>query len=155
MHPPDVERRSLSPLHRLGAGIKLLAAVILITFAALLPRHVTKLYWAPTTIVLVLWAVARMPLWYALRRLLFAELFIVGIGLLSLLYPSAVPVFLSALAKSNLCVLTMMLLTWTTPFPEVLQQLRRSSFPAVMLSTLALMYRYLPGLLHFHNSHRT
>jgi cobalt/nickel transport system permease protein len=55
-------------------------------------------------------------------------------------------VVLSAIIKSNLCVLTMLLLTWTTPFHEILAVLRRMRLPSVMLTTLALMYRYLPVL---------
>ena len=69
-----------------------------------------------------------------------------GLGLLWLMNPAAGPIFLSAIVKSNLCVLTLLLLTWTTPFHELLQQLRRWSFPVIMLTTLALMYRYLPVL---------
>lgn len=146
MHLPDAKRLSVSPIHRAPPSTKLLAALVLISFTALLPRQVTELYLLPTFLLGALWPICRMPLIYGLRRLLLAEVFIVGIGLLTLLHPSAAPIFLSALAKSNLCVLTMLLLTWTTPFHEVLQQLRQWRFPTVMLSTLALMYRYLPVL---------
>jgi len=55
-------------------------------------------------------------------------------------------VVIAAIIKSNLCVLTMLLLTWTTPFLEILQELRRLRLPTIMLTTLALMYRYLPVL---------
>jgi cobalt/nickel transport system permease protein len=87
-----------------------------------------------------------MSLRYTVRRLLVAETFILCIALLSLVAPSAGPIFLSTLLKSNLCVLTMLMLTWTTPFHDVLHELRRLRFPSVMLTTLALMYRYLPVL---------
>ena len=66
--------------------------------------------------------------------------------MLSLITPSAAPIFLSSLLKSNLCVFAMLLLTWTTPFHDILQELRRLRLPSVMLTTLALMYRYLPVL---------
>lgn len=87
-----------------------------------------------------------MPLSYLLRRMLMVEFFIVGIALLTLLSPAAGPIFLGAFIKSNLCVFTMLLLTWTTPFHDILQELRRFRLPSVMLTTLALMYRYLPVL---------
>jgi cobalt/nickel transport system permease protein len=87
-----------------------------------------------------------MPLRFAIRRLLVAEVFIIGIALLSLVRPAATPIFLSALLKSNLCVLAMLLLIWTTPFQEILHELRAWHLPSVMLTTLALMYRYLPVL---------
>ena len=81
-----------------------------------------------------------MPLLYALRRLLLAQTFILGIALLSLLSPSARPGFPATVCKSNLCILALLVLGWTTPFPELLQALRRLRLPSVMLTTLALMY---------------
>jgi cobalt/nickel transport system permease protein len=95
---------------------------------------------------LVVWPFCRTPLAYVLRRLLVAQSFIVGLALLSLLNPTTAPIVVAAILKSNLCVLALLLLTWTTPFLEVLHELRRLRFPSIMLTTLALMYRYLPVL---------
>jgi len=101
---------------------------------------------APAAVLGGLWLASRMPLLYALRRLLLAQTFILGIALLSLLSPSARPGFPATLSKSNLCILALLVLGWTTPFPELLLALRRLRLPSVMLTTLALMYRYLPVL---------
>jgi cobalt/nickel transport system permease protein len=138
--------RRFSPLHRVPATVKLAVAVVVITAVALMPRRPERVYLAPTVLLLVLWPLARMPVGYTVRRLLVVECFILGIALLSLLSPSATPVFVAALLKSNLCVFAMLLLTWTTPFQEILHELRRLRMPAVMVTTLALMYRYLPVL---------
>lgn len=126
--------------------MKVLAAFCIIALTASLPRHVGALYAIPFLVLLILWAICRMPLKFAVQRLLVAEVFIVGLALLWLINPASGPIFLSAIVKSNLCVLTLLLLTWTTPFHELLQQLRRWSFPVIMVTTLALMYRYLPVL---------
>lgn len=134
------------PRSRLLAGPKLAATILLIIGIALLPRRPDWLYLLPAALLLVLWAVARMPLGFAVRRLLLAQVFIVGIAGLGLLSPGAWPLVLSAVIKSNLCVLTLLLLIWTTPFTDILGELRRVRFPAIMLTTLALMYRYLPVL---------
>jgi cobalt/nickel transport system permease protein len=80
------------------------------------------------------------------RRLLKIGAWFLGIALFSLLNPATLPVFLSTLVKSNLCVFALLQLTWTTPFHEILQEFRRLRLPAIMLTTLALMYRYLPVL---------
>ena len=125
---------------------KLLGALVLIVSVALLPRHLDKIYAVPGVILLSLWLFFRMSFWYAARRLLVAEFFILGIGVLSLVTPSAAPVFLSAFVKSNLCALALLLLTWTTPFHEILLVLRDFRIPAVLLTTLALLCRYLPVL---------
>lgn len=111
-----------------------------------MPRRPDSLYFVPGALVAVFWALCRMPFRYALRRMLVVEPLILGMALLALLTPSAAPVFLSAVIKANICVLTMLLLTWTTPFHEILLVLRRVGVPTVMLSTLALMVRYLPVL---------
>jgi len=142
----EAESRPRTRIHRASPILKLAAAVMLVTAIALLPRRPDPLYIAPAAILVALWPLCRMPVAYTLRRLLVAECFILGIAGLSLVAPSAAPIFLSALLKSNLCVFTMLLLTWTTPFHELLQALRRLRLPPVMLTTLALMYRYLPVL---------
>ena len=79
-------------------------------------------------------SLARMPLLYALTRLILVEFFILGIALLSLLSPAHVPIFLAAVIKSNLCVFAMLLLTWTTPFHDILRELRRLRLPAVSIA---------------------
>jgi cobalt/nickel transport system permease protein len=146
MHHPETESRRDSVLQRAPPRLKLAVAVVVITVTALLPRRPDAFYLVPAGVLLALWPFCRMPLAYTVRRLFLVEFFILSIALLSLIQPSAAPVFLSAVIKSNLCVFTMLLLTWTTPFQDILQELRRVRFPAVMLSTLALMYRYLPVL---------
>ena len=128
------------------ARLKLAVAFLIIFSAALLPRRVSPWYLIPLAVVLLLWPLCRMPITYAWRRLLMAEFFILGLALLSFLAPSSAPVFLAAIVKSNLCIFTLLLLTWSTPFHEILQVLRELKLPTVMLTTLALMYRYLPVL---------
>ncbi|MGA2662765.1 MAG: CbiQ family ECF transporter T component [Verrucomicrobiota bacterium] len=133
-------------LHRASPRVKLVAALILVTGTALLPRRLGPVYFAPAAVLGGLWLASRMPLRYTLRRLLPAQTFILGIALLSLFSPSARPGFPATVTKSNLCILALLVLGWTTPFPELLQALRRLRLPSVMLTTLALMCRYLPVL---------
>jgi len=153
MQLPGTEPRGPTPLDGVPPLLKLGSALAIIIATALLPRRPALVYLVPTGLLLVLWPVCRMPLGYTLRRLLVVEFFVLGIAVLSLLSPAAAAaVFLSAVIKSNLCVFAMLLLTWTTPFHELLQVLRRLRLPAVMLTTLALMYRYLPVLSE--ESHR-
>ncbi len=146
MRLPGAEPREHSVLDRVSPRSKLVAAVLLITATALMPRNPHWAYLWPAALLLALWRLSRMPVRYAVRRLLIAQLFIFGVALLSLVHPSFAPVFLSTIIKSNLCILTMLLLTWTTPFQKILNELRRLRLPSVMVNTLALMYRYLPVL---------
>ncbi len=146
MRVPGTERGASGWLARVAPNVKLASALVVVTGTALLPRHPDLLYLVPSGLLLLLWLLSRMPLSYGVRRLLLAQVFILGIGFLSIFSPAALPIFLSTILKSNLCVLALLLLTWTTPFHEVLQELRRYRFPPVMLTTLALMSRYLPVL---------
>jgi len=150
MRPPEheagtAERRRL--LLEASPRFKLVIAILLITVTALMPRRPDVLYLIPTAAIALLWMASAMPLTYAWRRLVVVEILVLGSALLSLLNPSATPIVLSAILKSNLCIFTLLLLTWTTPFYDILQELRRLHLPAVMLTTLMLMYRYLPVLL--------
>jgi cobalt/nickel transport system permease protein len=146
MHPPQIETRPGGVLGGVSPRLKLLAALLIVTATVLLPRRPDAAYFIPALLLVVLWLLSRMPLLYALRRWLVVQVFVVGILLLSLLNPATAPIVASAFIKSNLCLFTMLLLTWTTPFHEILQELRRLRLPPVMLTTLALMYRYLPVL---------
>mgnify|MGYP005841477527 CR=1 FL=1 len=138
-------------LHRLSPGLKLGATLAVVVAVVLMPRRPDGVYLLPAALLLGLWPLARLPLSFALRRMIVAEFFILGMALLTLLAPDAMPIFLAALIKSNLSIFAMVLLIWTTPFQSLLQQLRRMGLPGVMVTTLALMYRYLPVLAEESN----
>jgi len=132
-----------SAVHRLPAGVKLLAAVGCVLLIVLLPRSA---WWAYAAIAVGLIAVslaARADLRGMLIRLLLLEPFVLGIALLALLKPGGGPLFLSMLTKSTLCLATMILLTATTRFSDLLSVLWRIRVPALLVTTLALMHRYL------------
>ena len=140
----DSQARSV--LHRAPAGVKLGVAALIILGTTLLPQQITMIYLIPAGLVLSLWVAARVPFRHGIRRLLIAEFFIIGIGGFALISPGRAPLFLSAFCKSNICVALMIVLTWSTPFTEILTVFRQLRIPGVMLTTLALMYRYLPVL---------
>jgi len=86
---------------------------------------------------------SRIPPVFLARRLLLLEPVVLGVAVLALLQPGGLRVFATILTKSTLCLFTMILLSNTTPFAELLGVLRRVRFPALLITTLALMYRYL------------
>ena len=45
--------------------------------------------------------------------------------------------------RSTLCLINLLILTGTTPFPELLRGLRRLGFPRVLVLNLSFLYRYL------------
>ena len=138
--------RLARPGGRLTPGLKLGLALGLVVLVVLLPRAVSWIYAVPAAVLLFLAAWCRLPPGHFFRRLLLAECFILGMAVLSLLSPATRPVFFAVWLKSTLCVTAMLLLTWTTPFSEILTVLRQWHFPAPMVATLTLMSRYLPVL---------
>lgn len=136
-----------SVVHRLPAGAKLAAALAVVLLVVLLPRQA---WIAHAAVALVLagiaWA-ARLGLRPVLVRLLLLEPFVLGIALLALLQPGGTALFLSMLAKATLCLATMVLLTATTRFSDLLGVLWRLRVPPLLVTTLALMHRYLFVLL--------
>lgn len=130
----------------LPAGLKLALALGFLIAVALMPRRLDLVYALPAAALAMLWLATRMPLRFIWRRLLVVEPVILGMTVLVLLRPQSAPVFLAVILKSNLCLFAMLLLGWTTPFPEILHALRHARVPGAMLTTLALMVRYLPVL---------
>jgi cobalt/nickel transport system permease protein len=84
-----------------------------------------------------------VPLSLLGRRLLTVEPFALGVALLALLQPDGLHVFLAVLAKSTLSLAAVVLLGATTPFSQVLRALSRFRVPSLLVTALALLYRYL------------
>jgi cobalt/nickel transport system permease protein len=145
MHPSFVDRysRLQSPVHRLSAPLKLVATIMLVT-ASLAAWPWPAFVWGGVAVILLACAIAStIPPSFLVRRVLLLEIFVLGMAGLSLLRPNGREVFLAITIKSTLCLLTLILFTNTTPFTELLLMLRRVKTPALIVTLLALMYRYL------------
>lgn len=145
MHHDFLDRYSRldSPVHRQSAGLKLALALTAVIGVALLPpaRFVML---APIALALLTVAIlARLPLGLVIRRVLLLEPFVLSVALLALVRPGGWRLFLFLLAKSTVCLLAMVLLASTTPFAALLRTLKAVHVPTLLVTTLALLYRYL------------
>lgn len=139
----DRYSRLSSPLHRLPASSKMAAALIVVIAVALVPPGAV-LFFAGAGLVLILAAaISTIPPLFLLKRLLFLEPFVLGIAFLSLLRPGGVQVFGGILLKSTVSLFALILLSNSTPFAEILKVLQRVRVPGILITILALMYRYL------------
>jgi cobalt/nickel transport system permease protein len=77
------------------------------------------------------------------RSVDFPEPFVLGFSMLALFRPGGISLFVSLIVKSTLCLLTAILLSNTTPFSRLLAVLRNIGVPGIIITVLALMYRYL------------
>jgi cobalt/nickel transport system permease protein len=141
-HPLDPYSRVDSPLHRLPAAAKLAGAVAVILFIATLPARLAVWLWFPAGLLLAVALLSRIPPRRLLYRLLCLEPLVAGVAILAALGPGGWRAMLLLLTRCTLCLLTMLLLSGTTPFHELLRLLQRLRLPGLLVTTLALMYRY-------------
>jgi cobalt/nickel transport system permease protein len=145
MQPDFLDRHSRldSPIHRLPAAFKLPAAMALVCAAVAMPRSHAIWLLAIASAPLAVLAISRVPWSFMIRRLLMLEPLAIGVAMLSLFQPGGAWIFLFLVAKTTLCLFTMILLANTTPFADMLRVLKAIRTPGLLVTTLALMYRYL------------
>jgi cobalt/nickel transport system permease protein len=90
---------------------------------------------------------SRIAIWFLVRRLLLLSPFVLGVVLVNALQDSGHKSWLALAARSGICLFTVVLLANTTPFGKILGALRSARVPALLVTTLALMHRYLFVLL--------
>ena len=132
-----------SPMHSLPAPVKLVAAVILLVSIVILPVSFPGVLAMILTLLVIVALVSSIPLIFLLKRMLFLEMFVVGVSVLSLFQKNGVDIFTALCVKSTLCLFTIVLFSNTTPFSELLAVLKKWGAPALFITILALLYRYL------------
>ncbi len=139
----DPYQPGASCLHRGPPTLKIIAALALVVIVAASPTGAWATYGVVGVGLLVVLLVSGVNCHHLAWRLLTLEPLAAGIPLLALFRPDGSTLCLTLMVKSNLCLLTMLLLTATTRFSEVVTVLRRLRVPALLVTTLALAYRYL------------
>jgi cobalt/nickel transport system permease protein len=132
-----------SPIHRLRAALKLVAALALVLTVVLLPPSRLVFLGVESVGLLAIAWLSRIPWRFLVRRVILLEPFVLGAAMLALFQPGGWRLFLFLVAKCTLCLLVMVLLSNTTPFADLLHLLKAARVPALLVTTLSLMYRYL------------
>jgi len=145
MHHDFLDRYSRieSPVHRLGAGWKVAGALSSVIVTVLSPLTAVYPFIVIGVLLVSVILLSRLPAGFLVKRILFFEPFVIAIAALALLGPGGVLKFSSMIVKSTLSLLAVIVLSNTTPFGELLKVLRAVRTPAVFVTILALMYRYL------------
>ena len=139
-HPPS---QADSFVRRLPAALKLGGALAVIIVTVLAPVE-WKNWFAGVMLFLLLGIVlSRISLWFLLKRLLLLLPFVLGVVLVNALAPTGRANWLALALKSSLCLLTVILAANTTRFSEMLRVLKSVRVPALLITTIALMHRYL------------
>ncbi|HCA79277.1 MAG TPA: cobalt ECF transporter T component CbiQ [Bacteroidetes bacterium] len=132
-----------SPIHRLPTALKLLATFSLILATVAVPFSSLWFFVVAAGLLLIVAAVSAIPWLFIFKRLLLLEPLALGIAVMALFQPNGTTIFLSIVTRSTLCLFTVILLSNTTPFENLLRALGRVGAPRILVTILALMYRYL------------
>jgi cobalt/nickel transport system permease protein len=130
-------------IHRLPAELKLAGGLVIITLTVMLPAPATAWHLVAAAILAVAVLLSRISPWFLIQRLLLLAPFVLGVTLVNAFQPAYRAHWPWLVARSVLCLLTVILVSNTTPFSEVLRVLRRVRIPALLITTIALMHRYL------------
>jgi cobalt ECF transporter T component CbiQ len=136
-----------SPIHRSSASVKLVAAMALVVGTVLLPPSGLIPLVTISLFLIAVAAASRIPWWFLMRRILLLEPFVLGVAALALFGPGGWRLFAFLIAKATVCLSTMVLLTNTTPFSDLLRVLKSAQVPSLLVTTMSLMYRYVFVLL--------
>jgi cobalt ECF transporter T component CbiQ len=139
----DRYSRLASPIHSIPPSFKLVGALIILLLVVMMPISVPFFHGSIALALLVIAALSRIPPGFLVKRLVYLEPFAVGAALITLFQTNGLALFAALVLKSTLCLLTMILLANVTPFADILDVLKRWHVPALLVTTLALMYRYL------------
>lgn len=147
-----------SPLRRLDPRVKLLGFLALIVVCVTTPSH---LYWAFAAYLgleLALVALSRLPLKHVLGRMLIVLPFIMVVAAFLPFFKKGggsynlgpltvsdhgLNVLWNVAAKSTISVLAVVLLSSTTPFPDLLRAMEKMRAPHVLTTVLNFTYRYV------------
>jgi cobalt/nickel transport system permease protein len=135
--------RERSPVHRLPATLKLGVALLIIVGTVEMPLRVTNWFLGVSLFLALVIAVSRVSLLFLLKRLLVLSPLVLGAALVNAWEPANRGTWLGVAAKAALCLLTVTLVSNTTPFSEILRVLRWVRVPSLLITTIALMHRYL------------
>jgi len=139
----DRYSRLKSPVHRLHTAVKLATAICVIVAMVAVPFSSAWFFVVAAGLLLIVSALSAIPWSFIFKRLLLLEPLALGIAVMALFQPNGTMIFLSIVTKSTLCLFTVILLSNTTPFGELLGVLSRIGVPRILITILALMYRYL------------
>jgi cobalt/nickel transport system permease protein len=132
-----------SLVRRLPAELKLFVGLILIVGTAFAPARWFYWFLAVAVFLTLVVVISRIPAMFLVKRLAWLSPLILSVAALNALQPRAHQHWWLTAVKSSLCLLTVILVSNTTPFSKILRALKRVYVPGLLITTIALMHRYL------------
>jgi cobalt/nickel transport system permease protein len=158
IHFLDPYRPRSSPIHRLDGRVKFVLALAFILTAALLPAGAWEAYGVLFVLILLVEILSRLGVGYVLKRSALAFPFV--LAALPVIFTAQAPIlanlplglsvsgvglerFASVALKSWLSVQAAVVLSASTPFPDLLVAMRAVRLPRLLVALFGLMWRYL------------
>lgn len=137
--------RTQSVCHRLPPRLKLLLAGAVTLVAVSMPVEYWPVQGVLASVIFAAHSLAGIPLSYVMKRLavFLPMVFLLSISLpLSQGFEKGWEIMIAILLRSTLSFVTALWLVNVMPFDQLLSTLRRVGVPALLVATLAFMYRY-------------
>ena len=135
-----------SLLHRLPASWKLAVGLGIIVGTVTAPLDWTWWFVAVSLALAVAIGLSQLSLIFLLKRLLLLSPLVLGVAVASAIQPVGRAPWVAVCVKSVLSLLTVVIISNTTPFSQILKVLRLVRVPDLLITTIALMHRYLSVL---------
>ncbi len=147
-----------SPIHRLDPRAKVLGTVFLVVICVTTPPTLWKAFAAFFALEITFIVLARLPWRHVLKRWMIVLPFIAAVALVVPflskgggsynlgplhLHGRGLLTLWNVAAKSSVSVLAVVLLSSTTPFPDLLKALRKLRAPSLLINLLSFAYRYI------------
>jgi cobalt/nickel transport system permease protein len=147
-----------SPIHQLDPRAKLVGCIALIVICVTTPSNLYAAFAAYLGLEIALVLLSRLPWRHVLKRMLVVLPFILAVAVFLPFFNKGGgsynlgPVTVSAhgllvlwnvAAKSTVSVLAVILLSSTTPFPELLKGMEKLKVPHLLTTIMSFMYRYI------------
>lgn len=139
----DPFQHGSSRVHTWNPQFKILGVLALVTSTAIVPIGSWSIFAGIAMGAFFIALLSGVSLSRLGWRFLALEPLALGVSLLALFQPEGMNSFLTLLSKSTLCLAWMLLLTTTTPFSAILATLQRLWVPRLLVTILALAWRYL------------
>jgi len=132
-----------NPVSRLPAALKLGVALVVIVGTVLAPPWWVGWFVGAALLLAVAAILSRIPPLFLLRRLAWLSPLVLSVALVNALQPAARGSWLVVAGRSAICLLTVILVSNTTPFSKILRVLKLARVPGLLITTIALTHRYL------------
>jgi cobalt/nickel transport system permease protein len=132
-----------SPVAGLSAGLKLGLALVIIVGTVVVPPWWIGWFVGASLLLSLATIFSRIPMLFLLKRLAWLSPLILSVALANALQPAARCSWVIVAVRSTICLLTVILVSNTTPFSKILRVLKQVRVPGLLITTIALMHRYL------------